>query len=211
MESKFTPSVIEPSFGIARILYSLLEHSFYQRDGDEQRVVFGFRPNVAPIKCVILPISSNSQLCSIVNRIRDELTDGGIYSKSDTSGVSIGRRYARYDEVGVPFAITVDFDTISDGNVTVRERDSTAQLRLSVAEAINLVSDMVCLKVSWDKASLQHGLLVRGEGDTPAMAVAAAAAAQGGDGGSLTKVEGTFGKAFSRPAEPIDLSSLQFP
>ncbi len=206
MESKFTPSVIEPSFGIGRILYSLLEHSFYQRDGDEQRVVFGFRPNVAPIKCIVLPISSNAQLCSIVNGIRDELTDGGIYSKSDTSGVSIGRRYARYDEIGVPFAITVDFDTISDGRVTVRERDSTAQIRLSVAEAINLVSDMVCLKVSWDKASLKHGL-VRGEGDT---AMATAAAAQGG-GGSLTKVESTFGKVFSRPAEPIDLSILQFP
>ncbi len=206
METKFTPSVIEPSFGIGRILYSLLEHSFYQRDGDEQRVVFGFRPNVAPIKCIVLPISSSAQLCSIVNCIRDELTDGGIYSKSDTSGVSIGRRYARYDEVGVPFAITVDFDTISDGCVTVRERDSTAQIRLSVAAAIRLVSDMVCLKVSWDKASLKHGL-VRGEDDS----MTSAQGGGGGGSGSLTKVEGTPGKAFSRPAEPIDLSSLQFP
>ncbi len=196
METKFTPSVTEPSFGIGRILYSLLEHNFYQRDGDEQRVVFGFRPNVAPIKCIVLPISSNAELCSIVYRIRNELTDGGIYSKSDTSSVSIGRRYARYDEIGVPFGITVDFDTISDGCVTVRERDSTAQIRLSIAAAIHLVSDLVCLKVSWDKASLQHGL-VRGEG--------------GGGGGSFTKVDGTSGKVFSRPAEPIDLSSLKFP
>ncbi len=192
MEKKFTPHVIEPSFGMGRILFSLLEHNFYQRDGDEQRVVFGFRPNVAPIKCIVLPISSNAELWSIVYGICNELTDGGIYSKSDTSGVSIGRRYARYDEIGVPFGITVDFDTISDGCVTVRERDSTAQIRLSIAAAIRLVSDMVCLKVSWDKASLQYGL-VGGEG-----------------GGSLTTVDGISGKVFSRPAEPIDLSSLKF-
>ena len=65
-EVKFTPSVIEPSFGIGRILYSLLEHSFYIRESDEQRCVMRFNPQVAPQKCAVLPISSNPELNTVV-------------------------------------------------------------------------------------------------------------------------------------------------
>jgi glycyl-tRNA synthetase len=66
-EVKFTPSVIEPSFGMGRILYALLEHSFYQRDGDEQRIVMRFNPRVAPNKVAVLPISSGVELNEIVS------------------------------------------------------------------------------------------------------------------------------------------------
>jgi glycyl-tRNA synthetase len=66
-EVKFTPSVIEPSFGMGRILYSLLEHSFYQRDADEQRCVMRFNPQVAPYKCAVLPISSSSEFNGLVS------------------------------------------------------------------------------------------------------------------------------------------------
>jgi glycyl-tRNA synthetase len=66
-EVKFTPSVIEPSFGMGRILYALLEHSFYQRDGDEQRIVMRFNPRVAPNKVAVLPISSGTELNEIVS------------------------------------------------------------------------------------------------------------------------------------------------
>ena len=66
-EIKFTPSVIEPSFGMGRILYSLLEHSFYQRDADEQRCVMRFKPAVAPQKCAVLPLSSSDELNAVVS------------------------------------------------------------------------------------------------------------------------------------------------
>ena len=69
-EIKFTPSVIEPSFGMGRILYSLLEHSFYQREADEQRCVMRFTPQVAPNKCAVLPISSADNL-NLVVRLRE--------------------------------------------------------------------------------------------------------------------------------------------
>jgi len=65
-EIKFTPSVIEPSFGMGRILYSLLEHCFYQRDADEQRCVMRFKPAVAPQKCAVLPISSSEEMNVVV-------------------------------------------------------------------------------------------------------------------------------------------------
>jgi glycyl-tRNA synthetase len=70
-ELKFTPSVVEPSFGMGRILYSLLEHSFYQRDQDEQRCVMKFNPQVAPQKCAVLPISSSSE-CNVVVCVPNE-------------------------------------------------------------------------------------------------------------------------------------------
>jgi glycyl-tRNA synthetase len=67
-EAKFTPSVVEPSFGMGRILYSLLEHSFYQRESDEQRNVMKFKPQVAPQKCAVLPISSSPEVNAVVRR-----------------------------------------------------------------------------------------------------------------------------------------------
>lgn len=69
-EAKFTPSVVEPSFGMGRILYSLLEHSFYQREADEQRNVMKFKPQVAPQKCAVLPISSSPECNAVVRRSR---------------------------------------------------------------------------------------------------------------------------------------------
>ena len=68
-EIKFTPSVIEPSFGMGRILYSLLEHCFYQRDADEQRCVMRFKPAVAPHKCAVLPISSGDKVNAVVRQM----------------------------------------------------------------------------------------------------------------------------------------------
>jgi glycyl-tRNA synthetase len=86
-EVKFTPSVIEPSFGIGRILYSLLEHSFYIRESDEQRCVMRFNPQVAPQKCAVLPISSNPDLNTVVRismKVLPCLSGGKIVAYPDT-------------------------------------------------------------------------------------------------------------------------------
>lgn len=191
-EIKFTPSVIEPSFGMGRILYSLLEHSFYQRDGDDQRCVMKFNPQVAPQKCAVLPISSNPEMNAIVDAIAADLMDSDMSTKVDTSTASLGRRYARADEVGVPFAVTVDFQTLNDGTVTLRERDSTTQIRLPKADVTRLIFDIVHNRTNWDEAKMKYPIVsVDEEGTESAPA------------SSMTVVEKTARGAFSRPAEQI--------
>ncbi|CAK9177508.1 unnamed protein product [Ilex paraguariensis] len=137
----FTPSVIEPSFGIGRIIYCLYEHSFYTRpskDGDEQLNVFRFPPLVAPIKCTVFPLVQNQQYEEVAKSIAKSLTAAGISYKIDITGTSIGKRYARTDELGVPFAITVD----STSSVTVRERDSKQQIRVNVEEVAAVIKEL---------------------------------------------------------------------
>lgn len=148
-EIKFTPSVVEPSFGIGRILYSLLEHSFYQRDMDEQRCVMRFNPRVAPQKCAVLPISSSAEFNVVVDEIAASLMEYDLATRVDKSTAALGRRYARSDEIGVPFAITIDFDTLSDGTVTIRERDSMVQIRLPRKNVPNVIYDIVHDRNTW--------------------------------------------------------------
>ncbi|KAL7536185.1 hypothetical protein ACHAXR_006966 [Thalassiosira sp. AJA248-18] len=155
-EIKFTPSVIEPSFGMGRILYSLLEHCFYQRDADEQRCVMKFKPAVAPQKCAVLPISSGAEVNAVVDDIAAELMESDLATRVDKSTAALGRRYARVDEIGVPFAVTVDFDTLTDGTVTLRERDSMAQIRLPKSDVTRLVFDFVHGRFTWEEATAKY-------------------------------------------------------
>ncbi|KAL3633133.1 hypothetical protein CASFOL_026117 [Castilleja foliolosa] len=145
----FTPSVIEPSFGIGRIIYCLYEHSFYTRPGrdggDEQLNVFGFPPIVAPIKCTVFPLVQNQQYEEVAKRIAKSLAAVGITYKIDITGTSIGKRYARTDELGVPLAITVDTAT----TVTIRERDSKQQIRINVDEVASVVKEFTDGVSTW--------------------------------------------------------------
>ncbi|CAI9299343.1 unnamed protein product [Lactuca saligna] len=144
----FTPSVIEPSFGIGRIIYCLYEHSFYMRPskaGDEQLNVFRFPPLVAPIKCTVFPLVQNPQYEQVAKNISRSLTAAGISNKKDITGTSIGKRYARTDELGVPFAVTVD----STSSVTIRERDSKDQIRVSIDEVAAVVKEVSEGRATW--------------------------------------------------------------
>lgn len=144
------PSVIEPSFGIGRILYSILEHNFRMRDGDEQRTYFSLPPTVAPMKCAVLPLSGNAEFQPFVKQLNQELTLVDVSHKVDDSSGSIGRRYARTDELGVPYAVTVDFDTVKEPHtVTLRERDSMGQVRLPLTDVPVVVRDLANSKISW--------------------------------------------------------------
>jgi len=195
-ELKFTPSVIEPSFGMGRILYALLEHSFYTRDGDEQRTVMRFNPLVAPNKVVVLPISSGNETSKVVDEIAADFMDNDISTRVDKSSASLGRRYARADEIGIPFAVTVDFETLKDNTVTLRDRDSCIQLRLPKDDLTHLIWQFVHGKMTWEKAAIKYPTVQvdegEGSGSTPQTAVAA-----------KTVVEITSRGKFSRPAEPI--------
>jgi glycyl-tRNA synthetase len=145
------PSVIEPSFGIGRILYSLFEHAYAMREGgeDEKRAYLRFKPCVAPIKCSILPLINNDQLMTFTSRLAKLLTLRGISSKVDSTGVTIGKRYARTDEIGIPFGITIDFDTLKDDTVTLRERDSMKQVRIPIKYLADIMASLVNEEVAW--------------------------------------------------------------
>lgn len=124
-EEKFYPHVIEPSFGIGRILYCVFEHCFKVRPDDEKRTYFTFPPHVAPVKCSILPLTTDPELLKVSAKLREKLVLAGVATKVDESSQSIGKRYARTDELGIPFGITVDFKTLKDGTVTLRDLHST--------------------------------------------------------------------------------------
>ncbi|CAH2034062.1 unnamed protein product [Thlaspi arvense] len=145
----FTPSVIEPSLGIGRIMYCLYEHCFSTRPskvGDEQLNVFRFPPLVAPFKCTLVPLVQKQQLEEATTHLSKELKSARIKHKIDITGTAIGKKYARSDELGVPFAITVDSET----SVTIRERDCKEQVRVSLEKAASVVSALAEGKMTWD-------------------------------------------------------------
>ena len=124
------PHVIEPSFGIDRIIYTVLDHSFYADEVDgETRAVLRFKPAVAPIEVAVLPLMDRKELSDPAKAILQELRGRGMRVDYDTSG-SIGRRYRRNDEIGTPFAVTVDYDTLEQATVTIRDRDSMEQIKV---------------------------------------------------------------------------------
>ncbi|DAZ99025.1 TPA: hypothetical protein N0F65_010911 [Lagenidium giganteum] len=148
-EEKFIPSVIEPSFGIGRILTAIFEHNFYAREGDEKRGVMSFAPLIAPIKVAVLPLSSNPVFTSYAEELEVAFANEDVECKLDSSSVAIGRKYARADELGIPYAVTVDFETANDRAVTLRERDSCAQVRIPMAQVVTKVRKLVNGSASW--------------------------------------------------------------
>ncbi|XGW17583.1 hypothetical protein V3C99_002295 [Haemonchus contortus] len=154
---EITPSVIEPSFGIGRIMYSVLEHSFRQREGDEQRTFLALRPRVAPIKCSVLPISANERLNPIIDAVREELSRYELSYRVDDSAGSIGRRYARTDEIGIPFGVTVDFESEKQPwTVTVRHAESMEQVRVDLTELGTLLLALSTERMDWETAKAKY-------------------------------------------------------
>eukprot|EP00180_Rhodochaete_pulchella_P003520 Plantae.Rhodophyta-Rhodochaete_pulchella.ctg610.p1 GENE.Plantae.Rhodophyta-Rhodochaete_pulchella.ctg610~~Plantae.Rhodophyta-Rhodochaete_pulchella.ctg610.p1 ORF type:complete len:534 (-),score=114.90 Plantae.Rhodophyta-Rhodochaete_pulchella.ctg610:761-2209(-) len=153
----YFPSVIEPSFGIGRLVYCLFEHAYYCREGaegesaKEQRNVLGLAPEVAPMKCVVLPLSKNAAFDGILSRVSTALGAAGLINRVDDSGASIGKRYSRADEVGTPFGITVDFQSAEDGSVTLRERDSLEQVRGTAEDIVEAVHNLCKGRERWSE------------------------------------------------------------
>ena len=150
---EYTPNVIEPSFGIGRVIYAIFEHSFWTRPEDSARAVLSFPPLVAPTKVLVVPLMNNKELQDATKTVKATLRRAQIPFKVDDSGASIGKRYARNDELGTPFGITVDYDTIQDGSVTLRDRDSTSQKRGSLADVVAAVEAITYRGASWDEGT----------------------------------------------------------
>jgi len=202
VEVKYTPSVIEPSYGIGRIIYSVLEHAFTQRDGDEQRCVMRLKPCVAPIKVGIFRLINNIQFDPIVSSIRDSLQSENIANKVDSSSGTIGRRYSRSDELGIPFGITVDFQTLVDDAVTVRERDTMSQVRVPIVRLVTLFQSLIAEDLDWNKVLRRFPVVATSDADEDTEDSAAAEPSLTRTStfvSSPTIVERTIRASFSRP------------
>ncbi|XP_023178071.2 glycine--tRNA ligase [Drosophila hydei] len=161
---EFIPSVVEPSFGIGRIMYALLEHSFQCREGDEQRCYFTLPPLVAPYKCSILPLSNNAEFQPYTQQLSTLLTKAELSHKVDDSSGSIGRRYARTDEIAIPYGITVDFDTLKEPHtVTLRDRNTMKQVRIGLDVVVGVVKDLATTKLTWAQVLEQYPIFEQQE------------------------------------------------
>lgn len=161
---EFVPNVIEPSFGIGRIMYSIFEHNFRVRSDDGQRTYFSLPPVVAPLKCSVLPLSNNAEFTPFINQLKRDLTSVDVSHKVDDSSGSIGRRYARTDEIAIPFGITIDFDTLKEPHTaTLRERDSMSQVRIPLSEIAGVIRDLSNGKASWMETEAKYPKFVQQE------------------------------------------------
>ena len=142
------PYVIEPSCGVDRTVMALLidaysEETTIQPNGkSDTRVLLKLSPNIAPVKVAVLPLSRNEKLTPLANEIYDQVRKSSLISghvQFDDSQ-SIGRRYRRQDEIGTPLCVTVDFDSLEDNMVTIRERDSMNQTRVQISKLPEIIS-----------------------------------------------------------------------
>ncbi len=136
---KIYPHVIEPSYGIDRIVYSVLLHSFKEED---ERTYFKIEKSIAPVEVTVFPLVNKEPLVGTAIKLRDDLRKDGFISEFDSSG-TIGRRYARSDEIGVPFAITVDHETMENNTVTIRNRDNLKQVRINAEDVSQIMDDLI--------------------------------------------------------------------
>jgi len=136
---KFLPHVIEPTFGIDRMLLVSLLEAYHEEEAPtteegetETRVVMKFPKHLAPVQVAVLPLSKKEELSSVAKDLAADLRQTYVVDYDETQ--SIGKRYRRQDEIGTPFCVTVDFDSLEDKKVTVRERDSMKQERVLMSE-----------------------------------------------------------------------------
>ena len=139
---RFIPYVVEPSLGADRMALVFLCNAYEEEDlGDgDTRVVMKLHPALAPYKVAVLPLQKNK----LGDKAREVfgMLSPRMMADYDESG-SIGKRYRRQDEIGTPFCVTVDFDTLEDEAVTVRERDSMAQERVKLTDLVNYLQDRI--------------------------------------------------------------------
>jgi glycyl-tRNA synthetase len=136
---KYIPHVIEPSFGVDRMLLVALFEAYHEEDAPtaeegetEKRVVMKFPAYLAPYQVAVLPLSKKEELSELSHSIASELRKEFMVDYDETQ--SIGKRYRRQDEIGTPYCVTVDFESLSDNKVTIRDRDTMEQERIPIAE-----------------------------------------------------------------------------
>ncbi|MHA1291609.1 MAG: glycine--tRNA ligase [Promethearchaeota archaeon] len=133
---KEIPQILEIAFGPDRIIYTLLESAFIVEDG---RIILKLFPKIAPNTVAVFPLVRNKEnIVNLAKKVHKLLLDNRINSFFDSAG-SIGKRYRRQDELGTPFCITIDYDSLNDNTVTLRDRDSMEQIRIKIQDLSNVI------------------------------------------------------------------------
>ncbi len=160
-KKKIVPHVVaEPSTGVDRaFLLFLCEAYLYSKERDY--VVLRLHPALAPVKAAIFPLLSNKEeLTKLAHKIYEDIRED-FPAQYDTSG-SVGRRYARADEIGIPYCITIDFDSITNKDVTIRDRDTASQIRVPIKQLQQRLCQLLKQEIAFEKA----GVLVKKENNT---------------------------------------------
>jgi glycyl-tRNA synthetase len=143
---RFIPHVVEPSFGLDRLVYVTLEYAYTKK---KKRTLMSLSRELAPIQIGVFPLVSKDGLPDKAGEIYRTLVNDGFTVEWDESG-SIGRRYARADEVGTPLGITIDYQTLEDGTVTIRDRDTWRQVRSKIDNLHDLIHNYFCYKIDFN-------------------------------------------------------------
>jgi glycyl-tRNA synthetase len=137
---RYVPHVIEPAGGVARSMMAFLLAAYHEDEvGGEARTVLRLHPRLAPYQVAVLPLSKNERLAPTARQVADELRPHFMCDYDETQ--SIGRRYRRQDEAGTPYCITVDFESLDDRAVTIRDRDTLAQDRVPISHVVDELRD----------------------------------------------------------------------
>ena len=140
LQERYYPYVIEPSGGVDRATLAFWLDAYDEEpDGEAVRVVSRIHRRLAPVAVAVLPLSRNERLLPTARRVHDMLRRR--FNTQFDDAQSIGRRYRRQDEIGTPFCVTVDFDTLDDRQVTIRDRDTMYQARVPVTELVDILDD----------------------------------------------------------------------
>ncbi|KIG15439.1 Glycyl-tRNA synthetase [Enhygromyxa salina] len=141
---RYVPHVVEPAAGATRGVLAVLCNAYAEEPGDEEgkgaRTVLRLHPRLAPIKCAILPLVRKDGMDDTARKVADEFFKQGVSAKLDMQH-AIGRRYARHDEIGTPYCLTIDGQTAEDETVTIRYRDDRRQDRIKIAAAVDVVRE----------------------------------------------------------------------
>jgi glycyl-tRNA synthetase len=142
---RFVPHVVEPSFGCDRLFYVALEYAYGVKD---DRVVLSFPRDIAPVQVGVYPLMSKDSLDTKAKELQKILACEGFMTEYDETG-SIGRRYARADEAGIQLGITIDYDTLEDDTITIRDRDSWQQVRTKIKDLPKLLHQYFECKINF--------------------------------------------------------------
>lgn len=138
-KEKETPHVLEIAFGTDRPTFALMD-LFYKQDEEKKQDTFNVPIHMAPIQVAVFPLMNKEGMPELAQKIYNNLKQNDLVAIYDKSG-TVGRRYARMDEVGTPFCITVDFESVKDNKVTLRDRDTTEQQRVNIDGVVSIVKE----------------------------------------------------------------------
>jgi glycyl-tRNA synthetase len=152
-KTKVLPHIIEPSFGIERWFMAVLNEA-YNDDEERGNIVLNFDLKLSPFKVAVFPLMNKEELVGPAREIYNRLINEEITCVYDKSG-SVGKRYARQDEIGTPFCITIDYETIENGDnkntVTIRNRDTTKQKRVAIERIVDIINDLIKGRIKFEE------------------------------------------------------------